>query len=144
MKRTRTWPLSVRASTGSIRPIVVVNVTTVPLWTGVPAPVVELEVVPVVGVVVPGVVVPAPVLGVVAEATPCSMTVATISMEPFDGTVGAVANNVITLPVGARSGTLSHESEKTVAETARRATRLPARRLLRRAGCDSMLQPKHN
>ena len=35
---TLTWPLCVRASEGSIRPIVVVKLTTVPFCTGVPAP----------------------------------------------------------------------------------------------------------
>ena len=49
-------------------------------------------------------------------AVPCSMTVATISIDPFDGTVAAVANSVITLPVGARSGTLSQEEEESVTE----------------------------
>ena len=58
MKRTRTWPLFVRASAGSIRPSVVVKVMTVPFCTGVPAPDDEVAVgVGVVGVVgVPGVV----------------------------------------------------------------------------------------
>ena len=49
--------------------------------------------------------------GVVVLAVPCSMTVATISIDPFEGTVSAVANSVITLPVGASSGTLSQEEE---------------------------------
>ena len=44
------------------------------------------------------------------------MTVATISIDPFDGTVVAVANSVMTLPVGASSGTLSQEAEKSVTE----------------------------
>ena len=39
MNLTRTWPLFVRASLGSMRPSVVVKVTSVPFWTGVPAPV---------------------------------------------------------------------------------------------------------
>ena len=137
---TRAWPLFVRASAGSIRPIVVVKVTTVPLCTGVPAPGDEDEV-GVVGVVgVPGVV---GVLGAVVD--PCSMTVATISIDPFDGTVVAVANSVMTLPVGARSGTLSQDVEKTVAERQASAVRtLPTPRALRRAVCASIGKPKHN
>ena len=67
--------------------------------------------------------------GVVVLAVPCSMTVATISIEPFDGTVAAVANSVITLPVGASSGTLSQEREESVTERpARTASRSRRRR----------------
>ena len=56
MNFTRTWPLFVRASLGSMRPIVVVNETSVPFCTGVPAPAVVVVVVPVPSVVpVPGV-----------------------------------------------------------------------------------------
>ncbi len=128
--------MSVRASLGSIRPIVVVKVTTVPLCTGVPAPGVEVEVV--------GGVVPPLAGGVVVLAVPCSMTVPTISIDPFDGTVAAVANSVITLPVGARSGTLSQEREESVTERpARTASRQPAPRTLRRAGCGSIVEPNH-
>ena len=50
MKRTVTWPLVVRASEGSMRPIVVVKDTTVPFCTGVPAPAGVVVVVPVVPV----------------------------------------------------------------------------------------------
>src|SRR5262245_60899896 len=138
---TRTWPLFVRASAGSTRPIVVVNVTTVPLCTGVPAPCDELEV-GVVGVVGvwPGVV------GVVgALLCPCSMTVATISIEPFDGTVVAVAKSVMTLPVGARSGTLSQEAENSVTERpVSAASRVLKPGALRRAVCASIGKPNHN
>jgi hypothetical protein len=139
-KVTRTWPLFVRASAGSIRPIVVVKVTTVPLCTGVPAPGDEVEV----GVVgVPGV----PVPGVVGAALvePCSMTVATISIEPLEGTVVAVPKIVMTLPVGASSGTLSQEAENTVTErqvsTAKQVLRPGA---LGRAVCASICKPNHN
>ena len=44
------------------------------------------------------------------------MTVATTSIEPFEGTVEAVAKIVMTLPVGANSGTLSQEAENSVTE----------------------------
>ena len=109
MNRTRTWPLLVRASTGSIRPSVVVKVMTVPFCTGVPAPEVDVDdgVVGVVGVVgVPGVVGVVGVVGV--EVVPFSIAVATISISPFTGTVFAVAKIEMTVPPGARSGTLSH------------------------------------
>src|SRR5258706_2287918 len=99
MNRTCTWPLLVRASLGSIRPIVLVNDTTVPFWTGVPAPGDD------VAVVVAGVL--APVVGVVA-VVPFSITVATISTSPLRGTLVAAGISEMTLPVGARSGTLSH------------------------------------
>ena len=106
MKRTRTWPLFVRASTGSIRPSVVVKVMTVPFCTGVPAPVDDVDV-GVVGVVgVPGVV-GGGVVGVVA-VVPFSMAVATISISPLTGTVFEVAKIEMTVPPGASSGTLSH------------------------------------
>src|SRR5687768_10547027 len=73
------------------------------------------------------------------------MTVATISIEPVDGTVVAVANSVITLPVGARSGTLSHETELRMADRhVRPARNLRGRHALRRAVCASIRQPKHN
>ena len=108
-----------------------------PLCTGVPAPADEVEV----GVVgVPGVV------GAVGDEAvdPCSMTVATISIDPFDGTVAAVANSVMTLPDGASNGTLSQEIEKTVAERVSPVSRLPARHALRRAVCASIGKPNHN
>ena len=44
---TVTWPLWVRASEGSMRPIVVVKVMSVPFCTGVPAPDRVVVVVPV-------------------------------------------------------------------------------------------------
>ncbi len=137
-KVTRTWPLFVRASAGSIRPIVVVKVTTVPLCTGVPAPGDELDV----GAV--GAAPPAPgVVGAVVE--PCSMTVATNSIEPLEGTVVAVPKIVMTLPVGASSGTLSQEAENSVTErqvsTAKQVLRPGA---LGRAVCASIGKPNHN
>ena len=137
-KVTRTWPLFVRASAGSIRPIVVVKVTTVPLCTGVPAPGDELDV-GVVGAAAP----PPGVVGAVVE--PCSMTVATISIEPLEGTVVAVPKIVMTLPVGASSGTLSQEAENSVTErqvsTAKQVLRPGA---LGRAVCASIGKPNHN
>ena len=105
----------VRASDGSMRPIVVVNVMSVPFWTGVPAPVLDVDV----GVV--GVVVVFPfvgvvgVVGVVLDVVPFSIAVATISISPFSGTVLAVGNNVITVPPGAVSGTLSHPEKANTA-----------------------------
>ena len=61
----------------------------------------------VVGVVgVPGVVGVVGVVGV--EVVPFSIAVATISISPFTGTVFAVAKIEMTVPPGARSGTLSH------------------------------------
>jgi type II secretory pathway pseudopilin PulG len=101
MNRTRTWPLFVRASLGSIRPIVVVKETRVPFCTGVPAPAVVVLVVEVPGVPV----VPFPV-----DVTPFSITFATISISLLSGTVFAVANRLMTEPVGASNGTLSHAS----------------------------------
>src|SRR5918993_1166410 len=85
------------------------------------------------------------VLGVLAEVDPCSITVATISIEPVDGTVVAVANSVMTLPVGASRGTLSQETEASMADRHAKPTRkLHGRRALRRAVCASIGQPKHN
>ena len=109
----------VRASAGSIRPIVVVKDMTVPFCTGVPAPDVEV----VVGAVgrrarVVGVV---GVVGAVAAVVPFSMAVATISISPFTGTVFDVAKSEITVPPGASSGTLSQASG-TGAERYRRKT----------------------
>ena len=136
MNRTRTSPLCVRASLGSIRPIVVVKETSVPFCTGVPAPA-RVVVVGGVGVVgVPG------VLGVDggADAAPFSMTVATISISPLTGTVSPVANNVMTDPVGASSGTLSHAVTKVrpamAAKRKVRAMKQPQRS--RRVKCASM------
>src|SRR5947207_3668804 len=69
MSLTRTWPLLVRASLGSIRPSVVVNETRVPFCTGVPAPAVDVDVGVAAGVpVVP----PVPADG--ADVTPFSLT----------------------------------------------------------------------
>ena len=85
-----------------MRPTVVVKETSVPFCTGVPAPALVVLVgavgVPFVGV---------PLAGGV-EVTPFSITVATISISPFSGTLGAEGKSVMTEPVGARSGTLSH------------------------------------
>src|SRR3954471_288045 len=87
-----------------MRPIVVVKDTSVPFCTGVPAPADVVLVVPVVGV--PGVPVPG-VAGVLC-AVPFSMTFATISTSPLSGTVLAAAKRLMTEPLGATSGTLSH------------------------------------
>ncbi len=124
MKRTRTWPFRVRASAGSIRPSVVVKVMTVPFCTGVPAPDDDVEVgaVGVVGVPGAGVV---GVVGVVA-VVPFSMAVATISMSPLSGTVFDVAKIEMTVPPGARSGTLSH-AEVNIIMHATRTGAKPAR-----------------
>src|SRR3954462_14844070 len=91
MNLTRTWPLLVRASLGSIRPIVVVNDTSVPFCTGVPAPALVVLVGAAGGVVVPGVPVVVPGVVVVDDAVPFSMTLATISISLLRGTVFAVA-----------------------------------------------------
>ncbi len=119
ISRTRTWPLFVRASDGSIRPTVVVKLMTVPLWTGVPEPCVDVPV-GVVGVVgvpgVPGVVGGGVVGG--AVAVPFSMAVATISISPLSGTVFDDGNSVMTVPLGASSGTLSHEEATRMSGTA--------------------------
>ncbi len=127
MNLTRTCPLLVRASLGSMRPSVVVKDTSVPFWTGVPAPVV------VVGVVVPGGVVPVPsvgggVAGGGVVVVPCSMTVATISTSLFKATVELTGNNVITVPLGASRGTLSHAEAKAMKPRAQTAERPAARR----------------
>jgi type II secretory pathway pseudopilin PulG len=103
MSVTVTSPLCVRASAGSIRPSVVVKVTTVPFWTGVPA---AARVV---------VVVPDP-----AAATPFSITVATIVTRLLRETDVVCGKSEMTLPVGASSGTLSHAAMK-ASGTARRA-----------------------
>src|SRR4051794_23014242 len=119
-----------------MRPIVVVKVTSVPFCTGVPAPVDVVVVVPVAGVVVPVPGVPVPgvvgVVGVVGlvAVVPFSMTLATISISLLSATVFAVAKMLITEPVGASSGTLSHAAASDrIASAAQAAVRL-ARRLL--------------
>ena len=106
--------------------MLVTNETSVPLCTGVPAA----------GVVV----VPVPM-----PAVPFSITVATISMDPFDGTVGAVAKIVMTLPAGARSGTLSHaETNESAAAVVRSAREEARRRTPRRRSCDTIRDDKDN
>src|SRR5262245_12129646 len=97
---TCTEPLCVRASAGSIRPIVVVKVISVPFWTGVPLPRDDD--------------VPLP-----PAAVPFSMTVATIVSSLLSDTVSADGMSVMTLPVGASSGTLSHAAVR--ASVARRS-----------------------
>lgn len=87
---TVTLPLFVRASAGSILPRVVVNDTSVPLWTGVPEPAVALAPVPV---------------------EPFSMSTATTSVEPLIGNVLEVDTRVMTVPAGASSGTLSQATK---------------------------------
>src|SRR5258708_22930647 len=96
MSFTLTWPLWVRASEGSIRTIVVVNVMSVPFCTGVPAPV---------RVVVP---LPAPDDG----AWPFSIAVAMIVTSLLSDTDVVAANSVMTVPVGARRGTLLHAATR--------------------------------
>src|SRR5688572_24779430 len=118
-----------------MRPIVVVNETTVPLWTGVPLPADDV------------VVVPPPVPGVAGGvgAVPCSMTVATISIWPLAGTKVAAGNSVITLPLGASNGTLSHAETNESVATAVRSARQRARRLRpRRRSCDNIRDAKDN
>ena len=111
MKRTRTWPFCVRASAGSIRPSVVVKVMTVPFCTGVPAPDDDVDGGRWASWASPGSSAVVGVVGVVA-VVPFSMAVATISISPLSGTVFDVAKIEMTVPPGARSGTLSHaESE---------------------------------
>ena len=116
--------------------MVVVNDTTVPFCTGVPAP----GFVVLVGVV--GVVVPPPgvvgVVGVVA-VVPFSMTVTTISMSPLIGTVFAAAKIEITEPVGAVSGTLSQPV--TDRNAAMPATAAPVKE---RFMCDNIRDAKDN
>ena len=139
MNLTRTWPLFVRASLGSIRPIVVVNETSVPFCTGVPAPAVVVLVV-VVGV--PGVPFAPGVVGVVGapDATPFSITFATISISLLSGIVLELANSVMVEPVGARSGTLSHASaEERIAMETR-----PAAHGIRRLVCGNINDAKDN
>src|SRR5262245_34015360 len=86
--------------------MVVVNDTSVPFCTGVPAPGFVVLVVP--GVVV--VVFPFPAGAGVVAVVPFSMTFATISMSPLIGTTLAAANSEMTEPLGAVSGTLSQPS----------------------------------
>src|SRR3954463_4939551 len=92
-----------------MRPIVVVKEMRVPFCTGVP---------PADGVVV--VPVPDP-----PDAVPCSMTVATICIWLFRATVVDVGMRVMTVPVGARSGTLSHAATQA---SGRRSAKRMARR----------------
>ena len=113
--RTVTCPLCVRASAGSIDPSVVVKLTTVPFWTGVPAPLVEAPLV---------------------TPVPFSMTVAMMFTELFRDAVGLSGINVITVPVGASSGTLSQATA--ISGIAKRTARMAERR------CDIMTDAKDN
>jgi type II secretory pathway pseudopilin PulG len=124
MSFTVTWPLWVRASAGSMRPIVVVKVMTVPFCTGVPPPDRVVVVVPV----------PVPV-PVPAGAWPFSMTVAMMVTSLFSDTVDVAASSVMTLPVGASSGTLSHAATR-----ARGSARSARRDLL----CDTISAANDN
>jgi type II secretory pathway pseudopilin PulG len=145
MNRTRTWPFWVRASAGSIRPSVVVKLTTVPLCTGVPAPGELVVVVPgVVGVVgEPGVVGVVGVVGVLV--VPFSITVATISMDPLTGTTVAVGKSVMTEPDGASSGTLSQAAANERAPSAVRTARTePGRVKPRNSECSTIRGAKDN
>src|SRR5258708_38296737 len=96
MSFTLTWPLWVRASEGSIRPIVVVNVMSVPFCTGGPSPV---------RAVVP---LPAPDDG----GWPFSIAVAMIVTSLLSDTDVVAANSVMTVPVGASSGILLHAARR--------------------------------
>ncbi len=99
---TFTVPFSVRASAGSMRPMVDVKLTSVPLCTGVP----------VAGVVV--VPVPVPV-----DVVPCSRSTAMISTCPVAGTALDVALRKMTVPPGASSGALSHADAATATAASR-------------------------
>ena len=118
------------------------NVISVPFWTGVPAPVLDVDV----GVV--GVVVVFPFVGVVGvvgvvDVLPFSIAVATISISPFNGTTFAVGNSVITVPPGAVSGTLSHAEEPNMSEIA--ASVVPTRATKERfRSCASIRGAKDN
>lgn len=109
---TVTRPFEVRASAGSIVPIVVVKLTTVPFWTGVPAAA-ELDV-------------PVPVPVPVPLLVPFSMSTATTSTELLSATASLTTVRLMTVPVGARRGTLSQEAS--VAARARAVTGRSGRR----------------
>ena len=88
---------------------------------------------------------PVPPVPFEAVAVPCSMTVARMSISPFGGTVVAVGKMVMTLPVGARSGSLSHARPTIMAETdaiTRATDRWPKRRDC--ADCGNIVKPKYN
>jgi type II secretory pathway pseudopilin PulG len=85
-------------------PSVVVKVTTVPSWTGVPLDVPVL--VPAVGVLgVPGELGVPGVVGVGVVVVPFRTSTATISVEPFTGRTFVVESSVIAVPDGAVNGT---------------------------------------
>ena len=117
INRTVTCPLWVRASEGSIRPTVVVKETSVPFWTGVPAPVLDVVV---------------PVPPVPPGAVPFSITVAMMSTWLLSETVLVTGSNVMTLPVGASNGTLSQAAIRANGRTTNVTRATPAVR------CDSM------
>jgi hypothetical protein len=112
-----------------------VNVTSVPFWTGVPAP--GLLVLPP-GVVVPPFVPPLVGGGVGVAVVPCSITVAMISVDPFAGIVVAAGNSVMTLPDGASSGTLSQAAANERAAAAVRRAESAAMRRARGACCSTI------
>lgn len=114
---TVTWPLCVLASEGSIRPTVVVKETSVPFWTGVPAPALDVVV---------------PVPPVPPGAVPFSITVAMMSTWLLSETVLVTGSSVMTLPVGASNGTLSHAAIRANGRTTNVTRATPAER------CDSM------
>jgi hypothetical protein len=60
---------------------------------------------------------PFPLEGGGAVAVPCSITVATISVSLFKGTELDTGKSVITVPLGARSGTLSHAEADAMSPT---------------------------
>jgi len=110
IRRAVARPSFVSDSDGSIRPSVVLKLTTVPLCTGVPTPgstVCWLPVVPV----------------------PPSISTAVISADPSIGRLLAAASSVIDVPDGAVSGMLSHAAAPKVVRQTIAARRQAARKL---------------
>jgi type II secretory pathway pseudopilin PulG len=114
----------------------VVNVTSVPFCTGVPAPAVDVDDVP-----LPF---PLPFVGGTV-VTPFSMTVAMISTSPFAATFDADEKTVITVPAGASSGTLSQATANAKMDRAvRSADNERGRREPQRLECVSIIGVKDN
>lgn len=122
MNFTVTRPFCVCASAGSMRPIVDVKLTRVPLCTGVPAA---------------GVVESVPLL-----AEPCSMSVAMMSTLPLAGTELAVAVRKITVPPGASRGALSQPEAATDTTSTHAKTEWRRSRNARRI-CSSIRDAKY-
>jgi type II secretory pathway pseudopilin PulG len=70
------------------------------------------------------------------------MTVATISVSPFSGMVVAAGKSVMTVPVGASSGTLSHAEAASMTQTENATKARPAKGL--RRDCVSIWNRKDN